>query len=212
MAKTEHYFTKFEAGRYYHVYNRGVDRKPIFKRKENYIYFLTRIDKYLSQILDLYAYSLLKNHFHLMVRIKDLTEFNCSTEISESDVSKIVSESFKRMFQSYAMAFNKKYNRVGTLFQTPFKRNLVGSEDYFTNLILYIHANPQKHGVLTDFRTHKWSSYLPILNNTTGILHTNEVIYWFGGIDQYLKFHAERQKNVFAGDWDDNITLEQMTL
>jgi putative transposase len=120
MAKTEHYFTKFEAGKFYHVYNRGVDRKPIFRQKENYIYFLTRIDKYLSQILDLYAYSLLKNHFHLMVRIKNLTNFPYPIEISESGISKIVSESFKRMFQSYAMAYNKKYNRVGTLFQTPF--------------------------------------------------------------------------------------------
>jgi hypothetical protein len=55
------------------------------------------------------SYANLKNHFHLMVRIKDLAELTRTTEISESDISKIVSESFKRMFQSYAMAFNKKY-------------------------------------------------------------------------------------------------------
>jgi REP element-mobilizing transposase RayT len=212
MAKTEHYFTKFEAGKYYHIYNRGVDRKPIFKQKENYIYFLTRIDKYLSQVLDLYAYSLLKNHFHLMVKIKDLTDFANSTLISEQDISKIVSDSFKRMFQSYAMAFNKKYNRVGTLFQTPFKRSQVDSDDYFTNLILYIHSNPQKHNLIEDFRLYQWSSYLPILKNNSDILHSSEVIDWFGGKDQYQDLHDERQKNLFAGDWDDDITLEQLKL
>ena len=75
MAKTEHYFTKFEAGKYYHIYNRGIDRKAIFKQNENYEFFLTRIGKYLSAVLDLYAYCLLKNHFHLMVRIKDMHSF-----------------------------------------------------------------------------------------------------------------------------------------
>lgn len=212
MAKTEHYFTKFETGRFYHIYNRGVDRKPIFKRKENYEFFLIRIEKYLSPVLEVYSYSLLKNHFHLMVRIKDLPCFIELSKLSVPDISNIVSHSFQKMFQSYAMAFNKRENRIGTLFQAPFKRNLVDSEDYFTKLILYIHANPQKHGFIEDFRSYKWSSYLPILNNTSEILHSSEIIDWFGGKDQYIKLHAERQKNIFAGDWNDDITLEQITL
>ena len=212
MAKTEHYFTKFEAGKYYHIYNRGIDRKAIFKQNENYEFFLTRIGKYLSAVLDLYAYCLLKNHFHLMVRIKDMHSFIELYNISEPDITNIVSHSFQKMFQSYAMAYNKQYDRVGSLFQKPFKRNLVDSEDYFTKLILYIHANPQKHELIRDFRTYKWSSYLPILKNRSDILHSAEVIDWFGGKDEYLDIHDERQKNVFADDWDDDITIESITL
>ena len=212
MAKTEHYFTKFEAGKYYHIYNRGIDRKAIFKQNENYEFFLTRIGKYLSAVLDLYAYCLLKNHFHLMVRIKDMHSFIELYNISEPDITNIVSHSFQKMFQSYAMAYNKQYDRVGSLFQKPFKRNLVDSEDYFTKLILYIHANPQKHELIRDFRTYKWSSYLPILKNRSDILHSDEVINWFGGKDEYLDIHDERQKNVFADDWDDDITIESITL
>lgn len=212
MAKTEHYFTKFETGRFYHVYNRGIDRKPIFKGKENYEFFLSRIEKYLTPVLEVYSYSLMQNHFHLMVRVNDLNRFTELSDNSEPDITKIVSHSFQKMFQSYAIAFNKKHERVGTLFQTPFKRSLVDSEEYFTNLILYIHSNPQKHGYIKDFRTYKWSSYLSILNNSFNILHASEVIDWFGGKAKYFEQHADRHKNVFAGDWDDDITLESLTL
>jgi hypothetical protein len=140
-----------------------------------------------------------------MARIKDIPCFIELSKQSEPDVSNIVSHCFQKMFQSYAMAFNKKFDRVGTLFQKPFKRNLVDSEDYFTNLILYIHANPQKHNYTEDFRSFKWSSYLPILNNSSRMKYANEVIDWFGGKDQYSKLHEERQKNVFEEDWDDDI-------
>jgi len=53
---------------------------------------------------------------------------------------------------------------------------------------------------------------LPILKNRSDILHSDEVIDWFGGKDEYLDIHDERQKNVFADDWDDDITIESITL
>ena len=204
MAKTEHYFTKFEADRFYHVYNRGIDRKPIFKLQDNYEFFLTRIEKYLTPVLDVYSYSLLKEHFHLMIRIHDFPFYSDLTENSEPDIHLIVSSAFRKMFQSYAMAFNKQEKRVGTLFQTPFKRNLVESEEYFTNLILYIHSNPQKHNLIKDFRTYKWNSYLPILNNSARIIHAKEEIDWFGGKSQYIQLHDDQYKKVFTGVWDGN--------
>lgn len=212
MAKTEHYFTKFEAGRYYHIYNRGIDRKAIFKQNENYEFFLTRIEKYLSPVLDLYAYCLLKNHFHLLVRIKDMPCFTELSNTTEPDITNTISHSFQKMFQSYAMAYNKQYDRVGSLFQKPFKRNLVDSEDYYTKLILYIHANPQKHSYVKDFRTYQWSSYLPILKNKSDILHSAEVIDWFGGKDQYLELHADRHKNNIFSELDDDLSLESFSI
>src|SRR5262245_51119645 len=130
MAKTEHYFTQLKPNGFYHVYNRTVDKKPLFTRPGNFQFFLDRMKKYLADVLDVFAYCLLKNHFHLLVRIKELV------------THKTASHSFQLMFQSYAQAFNKQENRVGTLFQTPFKRAEVTSEKYFHYLIWYLHSNP----------------------------------------------------------------------
>ena len=74
MALTRHYYTKFEAGCFYHVYNRSVDRKPMFRSDANYEYFLHRYDHYISGYAETYAYSLMNNHFHLLIRVKDLTD------------------------------------------------------------------------------------------------------------------------------------------
>ncbi|TBO45191.1 hypothetical protein [Pedobacter kyonggii] len=71
MAKTEHYYTKFEEGKFYHVYNRSIDRQPLFKSDANYRFFLKRFDQYLSNVLDVYAFCLLGNHFHLLILVKE---------------------------------------------------------------------------------------------------------------------------------------------
>lgn len=66
MAKIEHYYTKFEEGKFYHIYNRSIDRQLLFKSDANYSFFLKKFDQYLSSVLDVYAYCLLENHFHLL--------------------------------------------------------------------------------------------------------------------------------------------------
>ncbi len=233
MALTEHYHTKFEEGNFYHIYNRTVDRKPMFKNDGNYEFFLRKYDHYLSPVLDTYAYCLLGNHFHLLVRVaeerqvlstfeklaklphdeqdlttlkelsnlppaaQDLSTFKKLTNLShapDKTTHDIVSHQFRKFFQSYAMAFNKQQERIGTLFQTPFKRAWVDDDHYFTQLVYYIHANPQLHGLVNDFREWKWSSYGRILMDRPSKLKKQEVIEWFGELKEYEKFHAEKQK------------------
>jgi putative transposase len=194
MALTEHYHTKFEEGNFYHVYNRTVDRKPMFKNDGNYEFFLKKYDEYLSPVVDTYVYCLLGNHFHLMIRIHDLTTFKRLSNLPGKTTHNIVSHQFKKFFQSYAMAFNKQQDRIGTLFQTPFKRAWVNSDQYFTHLIYYIHANPQLHGLIDDFREWKWSSYGRILMDKTSKLKKQEVIEWFGKLEIYKQFHSENLK------------------
>ncbi len=58
-------------GAYYHIYNRGINGENIFKEERNYAYFLSKYTIYLNPILETYAYCLLKNHFHLLVKVKD---------------------------------------------------------------------------------------------------------------------------------------------
>lgn len=206
MAKTEHYYTEFEEGCFYHIYNRAIGNGKLFNNDDNYKYFLKKFDEYLSGFVNLYAYCLLGNHFHILVEIPPYTTIlNSSDTFQKNNLSKmkslqsktnikisahkIISHQFQKFFQSYAMAYNKQQNRVGTLFQTPFKRVLINDDQYFTNMIYYIHANPQKHGIIKDFKNYQWSSYQRILIEKPTKLYKNEVLAWFGGKEAYIQYH-----------------------
>ena len=207
MAKTEHYFTQFESNAFYHVYNRTVDKSKLFSNQGNYTYFLKKLNEYLTDYVDVYAYCLLSNHFHLMIRIlpektikENLTKYHnnnpnrilssSKNQISEKSVSQIISHQFKKFFQAYAMAYNKQHNRVGTLFQTPFKRALVENTDYFKSLVYYIHANPKLHGITKDFFNYEWSSYRRIMIESNTKLKKKELLEWFGGIEGFIEYHS----------------------
>jgi len=190
MARVEHYFTRFEEGTFYHVYNRTVDKKPLFINEGNNDFFLQKFNHYLSDVIEVYAYCLLQNHFHFLIRIPDnLDHFRAINHLSTViSTHEIVSKQFRIFFQSYALSFNKQQNRCGTLFQTPFKRARVKDNRYLINLIFYIHTNSQKHELVSDFRKWKWSSYHQImLGNNTEI--QKQIISWFGNKDDYINFH-----------------------
>ena len=195
MAKTEHYHTKFEEDRFYHIYNRVIDKKPLFLTPGNQEFFMKKFQDYIIPVADLFAYSLLGNHFHFLIRVKDLTTFkklsNLKTELlaENDDAHMIVSQRFKKFFQSYAMAFNKQQNRFGTLFQTPFKRALVNNDDYLTHLIFYIHSNPQHHKLTDDFRTWKWSSYFDIIQEKNAHFICSELMDIFGDTKNFKSYH-----------------------
>jgi REP element-mobilizing transposase RayT len=158
----------------------------MFKNEANYEFFLKQYDKYLSEYVDTYAFCLLGNHFHLLISIKD---FPLSIEDKDKSIHEIVSHQFRKFFQSYSMAFNKQHDRIGTLFQTPFKRALVDNDTYFTRLVYYIHANPQLHEIIDNFREWKWSSYQRIMIDKPTKLMKNEVLNWFGDKHDYVNFH-----------------------
>jgi len=189
MAITEHYYTQFSCNRFYHVYNRTVDLKPMFCSKENRRYFLRQYNKYLGDVVDTYAYNLLGNHFHILILTaskKQLDEFKIKNRIKESwSEHDIISHQFKKFFQSYAMAFNKQQQRVGTLFQTPFKRALIDNQKYLLNTIAYIHQNGQHHGLVDDFRDWEWSSYNSLLGDKETKLKRIETLKLFGSLDAF---------------------------
>jgi putative transposase len=191
MAKEEHYYTKFEEGKFYHIYNRTIDKKPMFANDGNNKFFLQKLRIYLSGVADVYAYCLLDNHFHILIRVKEnMSNYRLVNQIEDTiDTHLIISKQFRVFFQSYALAFNKQQNRFGTLFQTPFKRALVNDDDYFTHLIYYIHSNPQKHNLIGDFRDWEWSSYKGIISTKPSRLMKDEVLKWFGSEQEYLNFH-----------------------
>ena len=198
MAKKEHYYTRFENDGIYHVYNRTVDKKPMFTSDENYAYFIRQFDKYLSNYIKIYAYNLLGNHFHFMLKVNDLTDLTTFQKLSNLELPNqqksthdIVSHQFKKFFQSYAMAFNKEQKRIGTLFQTPFKRVRVEEENYLRELACYINTNAQKHNLVKDFRDWKWSSYHNIISNKETKLLKEELISYFEDTDNFKYCHIE---------------------
>jgi hypothetical protein len=217
MAKKEHYFTRFENDGIYHIYNRTVDRKPMFVSEDNYAFFIRQFDKYLSDYIKIYSYNLLGNHFHFMIKVNDLTDLTTVeksdlTTVEKSDLTTlrelsnlnkkpktthdVVSHQFKKFFQSYAMAFNKQQNRIGTLFQTPFKRVRVKDEQYLQELVCYINTNAQKHGSVVNFTEWKWSSYAKtILNKQTKILKT-DVINYFDNLENFIYCHHDYAKKM----------------
>ena len=208
---------------FYHIYNRGINGETIFKKEENYAYFLQRYAFFIPPVAETYAYCLLGNHFHLLVRIrseKEILEFankkvtannadrvqnpvsvNDPISKRERTVDQLISLQFSHFFNSYAQAFNKQNDRTGGLFETPFRRKQITSESYLSQVIFYIHSNPQKHGFCDDFRDYPYSSYHAHLSSKPTKLAREEVLQSFGGEGYYRDFHKARHDTKEIDRW-----------
>ncbi|MBK8428277.1 MAG: hypothetical protein IPL27_20980 [Lewinellaceae bacterium] len=123
------YWQKFEDNCFYHIYNRGINKETIFKTDENMKFFLKRWKEMIGPYLDVAAFCLMPNHFHFLARVKTLTdEINAAIKKEGTvraekfgegliDYNDFLEDQFKRLFQSYALAFNKQQERTGSLLQ-----------------------------------------------------------------------------------------------
>ena len=180
-----------EPGKYYHIYNRGVNGEDIFVEERNYAHFLNLYAKHIEPVADTFAYCLLCNHFHLLIRIKDPSGLRDLTGLNggREDLTGLVTRHYSNFFNAYAKAINKAYHRTGTLFETPFRRIEVTSDRYFVRLVHYIHWNPQKHGFALDFRTYLHSSYAALSSDKPTRLKRDEVLGWFNGRTEFIALH-----------------------
>lgn len=140
-------YKNFYEGGYFHLYNRGNNKQPIFLDDLDYRQFLRRLSTALNissprvilgsrsrlrplpeNAFSIICYCLMPNHFHLLVRQ--------NTKLS---ISRLIS----KVSTSYAMYFNKKYQRVGSLFQDEFKSKVILDDIYLKYLSAYIHNNPK---------------------------------------------------------------------
>lgn len=174
-------------GKYYHIYNRGINRENIFFEARNYRFFMDLYGKYIEPLADTYAYCLLRNHFHLLARIK------ARDELADAARDGDPTRAFSNLFNAYAKAINKAYDRTGGLFQGRFGRVEVTSSRYFTRLVSYIHLNPQKHGFVEDFREYPYSSYNALVGGKRTRVKRQEVLAWFGNQDSLIAFHQREQ-------------------
>ena len=151
---------KLQPGNVYHIFNRGINSCPIFTEPTNYEHFLGLYDKHISSVAETIAWVLMGNHFHLAVRILKPEMVN---DEDDTKVEKRINQQFSNLFNAYTKAFNKKYQRTGSLFEHSFERKLIPDVNYLKRLVLYIHNNPVHHGFCSHPMEYPWSSYFSYL-------------------------------------------------
>jgi REP element-mobilizing transposase RayT len=134
---------------YYHIFNRGFDRKNIFKLKNDYFRFLKKLSELVTKHdWIIYSYTLLPNHYHIHAQIRN------------DSLSKIIHS----LQTSHSVYFNKKHKHFGPVFTGRFKSILIQKENYHLSLSKYIHQNPVKAGLVKRPQDYPYSSYSEIIN------------------------------------------------
>ncbi|MBI4034363.1 transposase [Candidatus Saccharibacteria bacterium] len=169
---------------YYHVFNRGVNKETIFLDSSDYIVFLSLFKRYLSNQpaqdvrghdyiwlqsdIDLLAFCLMPNHFHAFVY-----------QINPGSVSRL----FGAVLTAYGMYFNKKYDRIGPVFQSKYKSKLINQDVYLMHISRYIHLNPK------NYQKYDYSS-LPYYLGTKSAewLRPAAILDLFSSIPDYEQF------------------------
>lgn len=171
-----------EFGQYYQIYNRGINGCDLFISEENYQYFLSLYEKYIDPIAETFAWVLMPNHFHFLIKLK-----------GKKDLSglKPPHQYFSNLFNAYTKAANKRNNRQGSLFERPFKRKLIDDETYFKNLVLYIHRNLVNHGFCEHPLEYGWSSYLTCISAKPTKIMRDDVIQWFCDKENFEYCHKQ---------------------
>lgn len=185
---------------YYHLYNRGVEKREIFSDERDYktfLYFLKNylsftpkpenpLDKWqrrsLSKEVDLLVYCLMPNHFHFLVKQK-----------SERGITKFM----RALCANYVMYFNQRYQRQGGLFQSAYKAVLVETDEQLLHLSRYIHLNPlellQKHQGPEDYSYSSYRDYMD--KRKTKWLETETILGYFknarrSGLKDFLSYQS----------------------
>lgn len=168
---------------YYHLYNRGVEKRKIFLDDRDYQVFLYFLKKYLNPEIEegklfldkndlsgkvrLLAYCLMPNHFHLLVK-----------QITKDGITQLMN----RIGTNYAMYFNKRNERVGSLFQSVYKAVLIDNDNQFLHLSRYIHLNPYPEIIsdVKDLKNYPFSSYGEYLGERkTEWINKEEILSFF---------------------------------
>ncbi|HRE74169.1 MAG TPA: transposase [Flavobacteriales bacterium] len=183
----------FEESQIYHVYNRANGSELLFRNDNNYYFFLRKIKQYISPVCTIYALCLMPNHFHLLIRIKEKKEVLDFIKSEENKIKsdeenfcmhEITSMQFRRLQISYAKALNKQLSRKGSLFIQNIKRRNIDSDQYFFNVLDYIHNNPVNSGFSYRAGDWKFSSFNSMVNDKgccSGWIARDELIAICGG-------------------------------
>ncbi len=174
----------FEFESVYHIFSHVNGKELIFREQTNYQFFLKQLDKYIIEIAEIFAYCLMPNHFHLLVRFKNIEGVNMEDE------HQYLMKNFGNFLNSYAKAFNKKYDRKGALFLNAVKRKKISDEKYLLKVLHYIHNNPVNHGFVNKADQWEHSSYNSYLHSgKKSKLNRMEIMGYFDSLEVFKNYH-----------------------
>jgi len=209
----------------YHIFNHANGFENVFREEENYRYFLAKYHQYISPIAETYAYCLMPNHFHLVVRIRKQEVIEAlirnrnnpypatgssnfsiypnfskvpnfgKVETAGSEMELFLSKQFANLFSSYTQSFNKIYKRKGSLFIKNFKRDPITVRQHFIKAVVYTHRNPIHHGFREQFGEWEFSSYFDITEGTDGLVEPGKLFKIFGGKEDFIRQHRQSLGN-----------------
>ena len=172
-------------GGLYHVISRGNNRRKIFRSHDDYLRFTSIVAQQKAKLpFYLYAYCLMPNHVHLLIEMRD------------DPVSRIM----QRVLTSYSQYHNRKYKKIGHVFQGRYKSILCQTDRYLGELVRYIHLNPVRAKIVKRPENYEYSGHRAYIGeDTSGLVDTEPVLRHFGGtkkraVEAYRRF-------VEAGPW-----------
>ena len=159
--------TLLEPGKYYHIYNRAKNGDPLFESEEAYRFFLKLYQAHICPIADTYAYCLLSDHLHFLIRIRD-------------DAGGSLYKPFALLFNAYSKGYNKHNEKVGKIFKFKLKRKEIRSTTYFQEMIRYVNQNPWRHGATENPANYRFSSFRATMSNNQTMVAKELVREYFG--------------------------------
>lgn len=184
-------------GEFYHIFNRGNDKRDIFLQQRDYARFLKTFYYYQflgpkpkfsnfaksklktfnplkdKRFVEIICYSLMPNHFHFLIK-----------QLEDGGVSKFISQ----LSNSYTKYFNLKHNHTGALLQGSFKSVRMESEEQLIHLSRYIHLNPIVSGIVKHLEAYQWSSYPEYISGNYFYSVPNEILNLFPTKEKYQEF------------------------
>ena len=199
----------FYSDQLYHIYNKVVSGTKLFIDKNDYWGFMERYTKYFSPYFETYAYCLIPNHFHLLVKVRkeDKIKLSVSKENTKAarnylngsnDLNSFLENQFSRCLSGMTMSYNNKHNREGPLFKQGVKRVALNVYRTFEQQMHYIHLNPVHHKLVDKIEKWTYSSYQNYISNDKTQLPREEVLNHFGGTEKFIAFH----QNKYIGNVD----------
>jgi REP element-mobilizing transposase RayT len=185
-------------GESYHLFNHANGKENLFLEQKNYSFFLEKLAQYILPISKIFSYCLMPNHFHLVLQIRHEEELLALWQKSKDAVTFTqkqlelkTSKAFGNLFSSYTQAYNKVYNRRGSLFIPSMKTEQIGDVNHFCRVVHYTHANPVHHGFTKTIEEWPHSSYKLFLSDSPTKLDRHYVLNMFGSKAAFIKYHEQ---------------------
>ena len=169
----------------YHVVIRGADHQVIFEQRADFLKYLDFLTYYKEQCkFELFAYCLMNNHIHLLLRVNEMP----------------LASIFRRINTNYALWYNMKYNRSGYLQQGRYYSEPIADQRQLLTAICYIHHNPMRAGLeMSCGSAYEWSSFFAYRKAEPGLIDTSFVLEVSGGSEAFFDFHNSYSARVLGG-------------